>query len=62
MTVIQGNEPLASEYNALADKVNKWFADNYAGSISFGNSNQNYGWGGTPVADLSPGIQWKLPK
>lgn len=47
MVVVQGNTALASEFNTLRGEVNRWFADNYAGSISFGNVNQSYGWGGS---------------
>ncbi len=45
MSVIQGFEAFASEFNTLQTKINKWFADNYP-SISFGDSNQIFGWGG----------------
>jgi hypothetical protein len=55
MTVVQGNKALASDYNTLRTQVNRWFADNYAGSISFGNSNQTYGWGGSAVSSVSAG-------
>ncbi len=47
MAVVQGNSILASDYNTLRSEVNRWFADNYAGGISFGNGNQTYGWGGS---------------
>ena len=51
MAVVQGNTVLASDYNTLRGEVNRWFSDNYAGGISFGDGNQTYGWGGslTPV-------------
>lgn len=55
MTVVAGNKALASDYNTLRSEVNRWFADNYAGSISFGNANQSYGWGGSEVASVSAG-------
>lgn len=55
MTVVAGNTMLASEYNTLRSEINRWFADNYAGGISFGNSNQTYGWGGTEVPSISAG-------
>lgn len=53
MTVSAGNTILASDYNTLRGEVNRWFADNYAGSISFGNGNQTYGWGGSAAAVAS---------
>jgi len=55
MAVVQGNAALASDYNTLRGEVNRWFADNYAGAISFGNGNQTYGWGGSPAASVSSG-------
>jgi hypothetical protein len=55
MAVVQGNKALASDYNTLRTEVNRWFADNYAGSISFGNSNQTYGWGGSAVPAVNQG-------
>jgi hypothetical protein len=55
MTVSAGNKALASDYNTLRAAINKWFADNYAGSISFGNANQTYGWGGSSVGTVSIG-------
>lgn len=55
MTVVAGNKALASDYNTLRTEVNRWFADNYAGSISFGNANQSYGWGGAAVGSVSAG-------
>jgi len=55
MAVVQGNKALASDYNTLQTAVNRWFADNYAGSISYGNANQTYGWGGSAAAAVSAG-------
>jgi len=55
MTVSAGNKALASDYNTLQTAINRWFADNYAGSISFGNSNQSYGWGGSAASSVSSG-------
>ena len=55
MAVVQGNKAYASEFNTLRSEVNRWFADNYAGSISYGDSNQSYGWGGSPAATVSTG-------
>lgn len=52
MSVTQGFEAFASEYNALRVKVNKWFADNY-NTVSFGDVGQTYGWGGVEVASVS---------
>jgi len=46
MTVTQGTRTLSSEYNTLNTAVNKWFGDNYS-SVTFGDGNQTYGWGGT---------------
>lgn len=54
MTVINGAEALASDYNTLKDAINKWFADDYT-SISFGNSNQNWGWGGSQAPAVVAG-------
>jgi len=55
MAVVQGNAALASDFNTLRGEVNRWFADNYAGSISFGNGNQTYGWGGAAAAAVGQG-------
>ena len=55
MAVVQGNTALASDYSTLRGEVNRWFADNYAGAISFGDGNQTCGWGGAAVADVSQG-------
>lgn len=55
MAVTTGTTALASEYNTLRTAVNRVMADNYAGSISFGNSNQTYGYGGSSVASVVAG-------
>ncbi len=55
MAVVQGNPALASEFNTLRGEVNEWFADNYAGSISFGNANQTKGWAGSAAAAVAQG-------
>jgi len=55
MAVVAGNKALASDYNTLRGEVNRWFADNYSGSISFGNANQTWGWGGAAAASVSTG-------
>jgi len=55
MAVVQGSTALASDYNLIKTKVNRWFADNYFGSISFGNGNQSYGWGGSEVSGVIAG-------
>jgi hypothetical protein len=55
MAVSTGNIAYASEYNTLRTAVNRLYADNYAGSISFGNVNQTYGWGGSAVSSISTG-------
>lgn len=55
MAVSTGTTVYASDYNILRTAVNRWFADNYAESITFGNSNQTYGWGGTPVSTVTQG-------
>lgn len=55
MAVSTGTKVYASDYNILRTAVNRWFADNYAGSISFGDGNQTYGWGGTPVSTVTQG-------
>jgi len=54
MSVIQGNDALASDYNTLRIIINKWFADNYT-SISFGDGNQTYGYGGSAVSTVNAG-------
>jgi len=54
MSVIQGNDALASDYNTLRTAVNKWFSDNYSG-VSFGDPNQTYGYGGAGAASVSAG-------
>ena len=51
MVVVQGTTALASEVSTLIGEINRWFSDNYAESIAFGNSNQTYGWGDT-TADI----------
>lgn len=55
MGVVQGNRMLASEFNTIKTEVNRWYADNYAGSISFGNANQTFGWGGSPAGTPNTG-------
>lgn len=45
MSVTQGFEAFASEYNSLRVEIDKWFADNYDSAV-FGDTNQSYGWGG----------------
>jgi len=56
MTVTQGTRTLSSEYNTLNTAVNKWFGDNYP-SVTFGDGNQTYGWGGSNSAVVSVGDQ-----
>jgi len=52
MAVSIGNKILASDFNTLRTEVNRWFADNYAGTISFGNANQTWGWGGSAAIQV----------
>ena len=54
MAVVQGNQILASEFNTLRGEVNRWFADNYP-SVTFGDGNQTYGWGGSAAGSVSAG-------
>jgi len=56
MSVTQGFEAFASEYNTLNTKVNKWFADNYPDEV-FGDTNQRYGWGGSDSTAITSGIE-----
>jgi len=51
MTVTKGSQILFSDYNNLREGINLWFADKYAGAISFGYAYQTYGWGGSSVAE-----------
>jgi len=55
MAVSIGNQITAANFNTLRSEVNRWFADNYAGGIAFGNANQTYGWGGSAAAVASAG-------
>lgn len=55
MVVVQGNTALASEFNTLRGEVNRWFADNYVGTLSFGDPNQDYGWGGSAAGSTIQG-------
>lgn len=54
MTVVQGNLALASDYNTLKDEVNKWFGDSNP-SMTFGDGDQSYGWGGSNAAAVVQG-------
>jgi len=54
MSVVQGNPVLASDYNTLKDEINKWFGDSNP-SMTFGNGNQSYGWGGSNVSAVVAG-------
>lgn len=56
MSVTQGFEAFASEFNTLQTGVNKWFADNYP-SVTFGDTNQKYGWGGVDSTAVTDGIE-----
>ena len=55
MSISIGDRILASDFNTLKDDVNKWFGDIYAGTISFGDSNQTYGYGGVNVDAAADG-------
>jgi hypothetical protein len=54
MAVSQGNKALASEFVTLNQAVSEWFGDNHS-SVTFGDSNQDRGWGGTDVSDVITG-------
>jgi len=54
MAVVQGNKALASDYNTLRDEINKWFADPNS-SMTWGNGDQTWGWGGSAVSAVSQG-------
>ena len=54
MAVVQGNAALASDYNTLRTEVNKWFRDPNP-SMTFGDGDQTYGWGGDAVSAVSQG-------
>ncbi len=55
MVVVQGTTVLTSEFNTLRGEINRWFADNYASGIAFGNVNQTYGWGNSAATAVSQG-------
>jgi hypothetical protein len=57
MAVSIGSKIEANDFNLLRTQVNRWFADNYAGSITFGNPNQTYGWGGSAAIQAVAGNQ-----
>jgi len=54
MTVSAGNTALASDYEALADRVDAWFTDSCS-ACTFGDPNQQDGWGGTTTPLVSSG-------
>lgn len=54
MTVSAGTKALASQYEALADRVDEWFT-NDCPSCTFGDPNQEFGWGGTTTPLVSSG-------
>lgn len=54
MTVSAGNTALASDYEALADRVDAWFTDDCS-ACTFGDPNQRVGWGGTTTPLVSSG-------
>jgi hypothetical protein len=54
MTVSAGNTALASDYEALADKIDEWFTD-ACPACTFGDPNQQFGWGGVTTPLVSPG-------
>jgi len=55
MAVVSGTTALKTQFSTLKDEVNRWFADNYAGTLSFGDGNQTYGWGGNEASDVFAG-------
>jgi len=56
MGVIIGDIITASQYNTLAANVNKWFADDYSTNLPTApKTENNYGWGGTPVSTVPAG-------
>ena len=61
MAVIQGNAALASDFNTLRGEVNDWFFDPNA-SMTFGDGQQTYGWGGSAAATVSVGESMAIAK
>ena len=51
MTVSAGNKALASDYEALADRVDAWFTNDCTACV-FGNVNQTSGWGGLTTPEV----------
>jgi len=54
MTVSAGNKALASDYEALANRVDDWFTNDCTACV-FGDPNQVYGWGGPTTPQVIPG-------
>ena len=54
MAVVQGNPALASDFNTLRGEVNDWFYDPNP-SMTFGDGQQSYGWGGAAAAAVVQG-------
>jgi len=54
MAVVQGNAALASDFNTLRGEINDWFFDPNA-SMTFGDGQQTYGWGGSAAAVVVAG-------
>jgi len=54
MAVVQGNAALASDYNTLRGEINDWFRDPNP-SMTFGDGQQTYGWGGDAASAVSQG-------
>jgi len=54
MTVSAGNKALASDYEALANRVDDWFTNDCTACV-FGDPNQTSGWGGDTTPQVVPG-------
>jgi len=54
MAVVQGNAALASDFNTLRGEINDWFRDPNP-SMTFGDGQQTYGWGGDAASAVSQG-------
>ena len=61
MGVSVGTAALASDFNTLRGEVNDWFFDPNA-SMTFGDGQQTYGWGGSAAATVSVGESMAIAK
>jgi len=54
MSVVIGNEALASDYETLATAIEGWFSDGCS-TCSFGDADQRKGWGGSVIPVVTTG-------